>query len=500
MVDRVVVGDAHRVFLPDLGPRRAGAARFRGVRLLLTNLSPGGLSEDDLTDLALLQLDAVATIRALPDGLPGEIEFATLLPPEPEAVGAPGADKLYRVEKVPSVHRWDEDWLALITDLEAQFARSPQLTRIEGKDRTILVAVSTGRVEDSRRGLAELARLADTAGLTVVDQVLQQRRKLDGRTVIGQGKLQDLVVRSMHLGVEVLVFDRELSPSQLRNIAQSTDLKVLDRTQLILDIFAQHATTREGKLQVELAQLRYRMPRLALMPTAMSRLTGGIGGRGPGETKLEINRRRAQERVTRLERELAQLTKRRATQRGRRERSSIPVASIVGYTNAGKSTLLNRMTRSEVTAEDQLFATLDPTTRRMRFPEMREIVLTDTVGFIEDLPQTLVAAFQSTLEELEEADLLLHVLDASDPNVEHHVRAVTDVLTRLGVEDTAQLMVWNKSDIAEPEVLRQRLDEYDGIAVSARTGEGLEALLHEVERRLFREQLAQSHEQAEASR
>ncbi|MEN0063130.1 MAG: hypothetical protein AAGA48_13325 [Myxococcota bacterium] len=301
-VDRVVVGDAHRVFLPDLGPRRAGAARFRGVRLLLTNLGPGGLTEDDLTDLALLQLDGVATIRALPDGLPGEIEYATLLPPEPSAERTPGSEELYRRERVPSVHQWEDDWFVLITDLEAQFARSPQLTRIEGKDRTILVAVSTGRSEKARRGLIELARLADTAGLTVVDEVLQQRRKIDGRTVLGQGKLQELVVRSMHLGVEVLVFDRELSPSQLRNIAQSTDLKVLDRTQLILDIFAQHATTREGKLQVELAQLRYRMPRLALMPTAMSRLTGGIGGRGPGETKLEINRRRAQERVTRLER------------------------------------------------------------------------------------------------------------------------------------------------------------------------------------------------------
>jgi GTPase len=263
-------------------------------------------------------------------------------------------------------------------------------------------------------------------------------------------------------------------------------MKVLDRTQLILDIFAQHARSREGKLQVELAQLRYRQPRLAIMPTAMSRLTGGIGGRGPGETKLEINRRRADERATRLERELEELAQNRATRRGKRKRSGIPVVSIVGYTNAGKSTLLNRMTESEVVAEDKLFATLDPTTRRLRFPEEREIVLADTVGFIEDLPDTLVQAFRSTLEELEEANLLVHVLDASDPEVTHHREAVLGVLTDLGLQDTAQLLVWNKADQAAPEVLEGLVENYGGLPVSALTGEGLPRLLDTIERQLFR--------------
>lgn len=478
-IERVVVGDAHRVFLPDLGPRRAGASRFRGVRLLLTTLRPDGLSEDELTDLVLLQLDAVATVRVGDDGLPGRMETAVLLPPEGDDSAA------WRVEKHATVQAFDVDWGVAVADLESQFAQSPRLRKIEGAERVILVGVSTGRTRRGARGLRELERLAQTAGLDVVDAVLQRRRAIDGRTVVGKGKLQDLMVQSMHHGVEALVFDRELSPSQLRNIAQTTDLKVLDRTQLILDIFAQHASSREGKLQVELAQLRYRMPRLAIMPTAMSRLTGGIGGRGPGETRLEINRRRAQERVTRLERQLKKLAQNRGVRRRRRERSGVPVVSLVGYTNAGKSTLLNRMTRSAVLAEDKLFATLDPTTRRLRFPEQREIVLTDTVGFIEDLPETLVSAFKATLEELEEADLLIHVLDASDPDVEHQQKAVDDVLEALGLQDVPQLRVWNKRDLADADTLSTLIAHHEGVGVSALSGQGLHAFLDEVERRLF---------------
>ena len=320
----------------------------------------------------------------LPDGLPGEIEFAYLLPPTigassgpsagpaagPSAVEGAGPDAVYRTERVRSVHDWTDDWHAFLVDLEAQFARHPHLRKVDGRDRVILVAVATNDLPRARRGLRELGRLAETAGLVVVDSgpaAPQGAGRAHGdRTGQAPGAESS---GSMHLGAEALIFDRELSPSQLRNIATTTDMGVLDRTQLILDIFAQHAKTREGKLQVELAQLRYRAPRLAIMPTAMSRLTGGIGGRGPGETKLEINRRRAAERLTRLERELKSQAKNRATRRRRRGRSQIPVVSIVGYTNAGKSTLLNRMTRAEVVAADKLFATLDTTTRRLRFPD-----------------------------------------------------------------------------------------------------------------------------------
>jgi GTPase len=486
-VDAVIVGDAHRVFLPDLGPRRAGANRFRGVRLVLTNLRPEGLTEDDLTDLSLLQLDAVATLQVLDDGLPGAVQVGHLMPP------APGREVPWRVLDLPSIRDWTDDFTVFVEDLEAQFARAPTLQRVEGAEKVILVGLTLRDPQRARRGLDELERLAETAGLEVVDVELQRRDRIDGRTYIGKGKVQQLVVRSMHLGADALIFDRELSPSQLRNIAETTELKVLDRTQLILDIFAQHATTREGKLQVELAQLRYRMPRLTIMPTAMSRLTGGIGGRGPGETKLEINRRRATERLTRLERQLEKLAGHRATRRKRRQRSGIPVVSIVGYTNAGKSTLLNRLTRSTITAEDQLFATLDPTSRRFRFPEEREILITDTVGFIEDLPDTLVQAFRSTLEELTEADLLLHVLDAADGHVEHHLASVNTVLHELELQDLPVVLVWNKADVADPSTVRQLVAQHGGVAISAVTGEGLDGLLERIERRLFRAGRAAPH-------
>jgi GTP-binding protein HflX len=254
----------------------------------------------------------------------------------------------------------------------------------------------------------------------------------------------------MQLDANVLIFDPDLTPGQAHAIADFTDVKVIDRTMLILDIFAQRAKSRDGKLQVELAQLRYRLPRLHEKNTMMSRLTGGIGGRGPGETKLEENRRRARERINRLEREIGRFSAQRAGRRAQRGRRGLPVVAIVGYTNAGKSTLLNTLTASDVLAEDKLFATLDPTTRRLRFPREREIIIADTVGFIRDLPPDLAAAFRATLEELDEADLLLHVVDAADPDNEQQIAAVERILADLGLAETPRLLVMNKVDKLEP--------------------------------------------------
>jgi len=441
-----------------------------------------------VTDLTLLRLDAVVVVQSQPDGLPGAVEFAHLLPPGTR--GPDGAAVLHRVEGRPSVYGWEDDFSAFIRDLETQFRDQGASRSVAGRENAVLLSVTTRDARAARRSLEELERLAHTAGLRVVDQQLQVRRELDGRTLVGQGKLKELMVRCMQLGAEVLVFDQELSPSQLRNIATETDLKVLDRTQLILDIFSQRASTREGKLQVELAQLRYRKPRLAAMPTAMSRLTGGIGGRGPGETKLEINRRRADEREHQVERQLAEISAQRKMRRDRRKRVGLPLVAIIGYTNAGKSTLLNRMTSSAVDAEDKLFATLDPTSRRLRFPEAREIILTDTVGFIRNLPKDLVHAFRSTLDEALDADLLLHVVNAAETDVGVQKEAVDRVVADLEATDIPTLVVLNQIDRADPEVVAARTAEWDAVAVSGATGEGLPALLDRVERALFRERAA----------
>jgi len=306
--------------------------------------------------------------------------------------------------------------------------------------------------------------------------------------VVGRGKLEEIVGRAMQLGADLLIFDPDLSPGQARAITDRTEIKVIDRTMLILDIFARRAKSRDGKIQVELAQLKYTLPRLVEKNTMMSRLTGGIGGRGPGETKLEINRRRARERIHRLDEQIRELGKRRHERRKLRDSRSIPVVAIVGYTNAGKSTLLNTLTDADVLVEDKLFATLDPTSRRLRFPREREIVLTDTVGFIRDLPKDLASAFRATLEELDEADLLLHVVDAADHQYDSHIEAVERILDELGLAATARLLVFNKVDLLPRDVAAARLEGHRGaVGISALDAESTLPLLAAVERELWRE-------------
>jgi GTP-binding protein HflX len=478
-IQTVIVGDAHQIFIPELGRTRGSKSRFRGLRLVLSQLRGEGITKDNLTDLSLLRLDAIVALQTDAKGQPGALEMAHLVPPTND--GGP----MWEVEKRTGVHGWDTNFLTWIQDLEAQFTAVLSGAEESGRERAVLIGVATRGKKEAQLSIAELERLAHTAGLQVVDRMLQGRSRPDPRRFVGKGKLQDALLRCMHLGANVLIFDGELSPSQLRNVATDTELKVLDRTQLILDIFSIRAKTREGKLQVELAQLRYRRPRLATMSTVMSRLTGGIGGRGPGETKLEINRRRADERLKRIEKQLAKLGKDRALRRQRRKRVGLPMISIVGYTNAGKSTLLNRMTHSKVDAEDKLFATLDPTSRRMRFPRNREVILTDTVGFIRALPQDLVQAFRSTLEEVVEADLLLHVIDSGSVEASAHFDAVETVLKDLGVADTPQIIVLNKIDSLTAEALQEAQIIFKGYPCSALTGEGLVDLMGAIESSLF---------------
>lgn len=457
-----MVGDARSVFIPDLIAYRRGMDRLAGLRLVHTHLHGESLTDDDLTDLALLRLDLVAAIEARDDGLPGVVHAGHLLPANDDELP-------WSLESTPNVHALSDDFLEMIEALEAEFARLRKPRRAgDTRDRAILVHVSTAPPSVAEDSIAELRELARSAGIDVVHDAIQ-RRPVDPKYVIGKGRLKSILIRAMQLGAEVLVFDQNLAPAQVNSLAGFTDLKILDRTQVILDIFAQRAVTREGKIQVELAQLRYLLPRLGAKQTAsaLSRLTGGIGGRGPGETKLEIDRRRAQDRIAALEREIKKLGERRRLRRSARTQKAVPTVSIVGYTNAGKSTLLNRLTNSQVVAENALFATLNPVSRRLRFPEEREVIITDTVGFIRHLPEELMAAFRTTLEELDDADVLVHVLDASSPHLEEENRTVETILTELGLDQKPRILVLNKTDLCDPGVVEGLRRQFNGVPISA---------------------------------
>ncbi len=476
-VERVIVGDASRLWLPDVGRARAGQARLRGLRLVHTHLKSEPLSRDDLTDLALLRLDLVAAIGVSERGLPGVVHWAHLLPENP-------AQSLWLVETAPSLAAAPGDLMARVAALEVELADAARARPVNGAARAVLVTAASSRAE-VERSMEELRELARTAGVEVSGEIAQVRPHVDPRYLVGKGKLQDIVLRSMQSFSDTLVFGRELSPVQAAAIAEETSLKILDRTQLILDIFAQRAASRDGKLQVELAQLRYRLPRLAGRGDSLSRLMGGIGGRGPGETKLEIDRRRARDRIARLEREIDSLSRVRAVRRSRRERKRMPAVALVGYTNAGKSTLLEALTYAETFTCDALFATLDPLSRRIKFPVDREVVLTDTVGFLRDLPRDLVAAFRATLEELGEADLLILVVDGSDPDCEGKLAAVEGTLASLDLAATPRVIAVNKCDRLPPGEGERLAGRLGGVAISAAEREGLDALLGHVERGLF---------------
>jgi GTP-binding protein HflX len=479
-VEHVVVGNYRSIILPDLKRSRMGAERFRGLRCLHTHLSGEGLTQDDLTDLALLRLDLMASIDVHEDGLPGPVRAAHLLPangahppaqpsdPDEDqaADAAPPAIWEFLDPRVPS--QLDTDFIELINSLEEEMARARHVrSPRDQRDRAILVSVTTDSVASANESLEELRELARSSGVVVLDAIVQRRQKLDPRSLVGKGKLEELLIRSLQLGADVIIFDQNLTPAQVRAINEATDLKIIDRTQIILDIFAQRAQSREGKIQVELAQLKYMLPRLTGTGTEMSRLMGGIGGRGPGETKLEVDRRRVRDRIHHLERQIEQIRTSRQVQRARRERRDLPIVSIVGYTNAGKSTLLNALTSSAVTAEDRMFATLDPTSRRLRLPRDQEVIINDTVGFIRDLPPDLITAFRATLEEMEGSDVLIHLVDASSPQVDNHIASVEKILEELGLSDIPRLLVFNKVDLLTRDEFANFERAYGAVMVSA---------------------------------
>lgn len=471
-VTSVILGDGSRLYLPDIGRSRASSSRLRGVRLVVvkprrSTQATYPLDRDFRMDLEKLQLDLVLQIEGLPDGTAGRCVLGTLSP-----------SIHCQIESYSSFKAIDFHFSELIAELEASLLKSSPKVAYGAREKAVLVGVYATPREQWQASMNELQELAKTAQVQILDTVIQQRRVLDPRTIVGSGKLEELCLNALHLGAEMLIFDRDLTPSQLNAITEATDLKILDRTMLILDIFAQRAKSRSGKLQVELAQLQYSLPRLAKKHSGLSRLTGGIGGVGPGETKLELDRRRVKDRVAKLEREIDKLCEQRERTRQGRQNKHFPVVSLVGYTNAGKSTLMNRLTQSDIDAENALFVTLDTTSRKRWLPNGREIILIDTVGFIRDLPQGLINAFRATLEELQEADLLLHVVDGSDPEAPQHVRVVNDLIDTLGLSDKPKLLVVNKADRFEADFTQKAwMKQQEGILVSAQTGFGLSDLL-----------------------
>lgn len=475
-VEHVIVGNARSIVLPDLKRVRMGAGRFRGLRCLHTHLAGEPLTQDDLTDLALLRLDLMAAIDVRSDGMPGLVRAAHLLPANG---GSPDAGSLdpenetsasapiwgFLSPQVPS--QLDIDFIDLIESLEEEMARARHVRNPrDHRERAILVGVTTASSASAQESIDELRELARSADVVVLDSIVQRRQKLDPRSLVGRGKLDELIIRSLQLGADVIIFDQNLTPAQVRTINEATDLKIVDRTQLILDIFAQRAQSREGKIQVELAQLKYMLPRLTGTGAEMSRLMGGIGGRGPGETKLEVDRRRVRDRIHLLEKDIEQIRTSRRVQRTRRMRRDLPIISIVGYTNAGKSTLLNALTASNVTAEDRMFATLDPTSRRLRLPRDREVIINDTVGFIRDLPPDLITAFRATLEEMEGSDVLVHLVDASSEHVDEHIASVHKILDELELSGIRRLLVFNKADLLSLDDI-ENIKRDDAILISA---------------------------------
>ncbi len=488
-VESVIVGDATKIVLPAQDRSRLAESRFNGLRCLHTHIrGEAGLTHDDLTDLALLRLDLMAAIDVDPTtGLPGLVRAAHLLPASATngGEGENGERQTYRFLDPRLPGQLEINFLDLINSLEAELARNRGARKAaDNRDRAILVSVTTGSLTEARDSMDEMRELAISGGLVVLDEIIQRRPTLDPKTLAGRGKLDEIIIRSLQLGADIIVFDRELSPSQVRSINAATDLKILDRSQLILDIFAQRAQTSEGRIQVELAQLKYLLPRLTGTGAEMSRLMGGIGGRGPGETKLEVDRRRVRERIALLENKLKHVRESRNQRRAQRVRRRMPVVSIVGYTNAGKSTLLNALTNSNVTAEQRMFATLDPTSRRLRLPQEQEIIVNDTVGFIRDLPKDLLSAFKATLEELEQSDLLIHLVDASSPQLESRIASVNRILGELQLDAIPRLLVFNKMDLTEPEEMENLYRNFNAIPISAVDRTSLGRLVDEISQRL----------------
>ncbi|MBU7582249.1 MAG: GTPase HflX [Nostoc sp. TH1S01] len=502
-VIRVGVGTPRQTQIPPLELPRYGAERLSGIRCIATHLKSEPPNEVALTAMAMQRLDALVLLNITGTGFTRRGGGATgyvkeaylahlvsdtkqLVAVQDSGRGMQNSATYSSISPPMSLDMLaEQDFIDLVEGLEAEFRREFVAQEVDADhDRVLIVGVMTDELtpQQFHDTLAELGRLVDTAGGDVLQTVQQKRSRIHPQTVIGEGKVQEVALTAQTLGCNLVVFDRDLSPAQVRNLEAQIGIRVVDRTEVILDIFAQRAQSRAGKLQVELAQLEYMLPRLTGRGQAMSRLGGGIGTRGPGETKLETERRAIQRRISRLQQEVNQLQAHRSRLRQRRQHREVPSVALVGYTNAGKSTLLNALTNAEVYTADQLFATLDPTTRRLVIPhadtnEPQEILITDTVGFIHELPASLMDAFRATLEEVTEADALLHLVDLSHPAWLSHIRSVREILAAMPVTPGPALVAFNKIDQVDSETLALAREEFPlAVFISASERLGLETL------------------------
>ncbi|MHB1287284.1 MAG: GTPase HflX [Leptospirales bacterium] len=481
-VMEVLVGTTQEIYIEKLPASRGGDNLLRGLTLVHTHLRGEPLSQDDLNDLALLRLDAQIVLhlrRDTPDI--ATFSLATLSPD-------PLSSSPWVLESGLQINARNLEGHDRIEAIEEEMrrVRTSSRHRLSNRERAILVSVSPESVSSQEENIAELRELADSAGVDVLGVETQRVSTYHPSTLMSRDRLKSLIIHALQVQATLIIFEQNLSPAQVKTIADMTELKVIDRTQLILDIFARRAHSSDGKLQVELAQLRYLLPRLERRSTALSRLTGGIGGRGPGETRLEEDRRRVRDRISHLSQKLERVGQERQQRKERRKERELPIVSLVGYTNVGKSTLLNRLTGSDVLTENKMFATLDPTTRRLRFPQEREIILTDTVGFIRNLPGDLKRAFLATFDELKDAHLLIHVADASHVKVADQIERVDELLKEMELERIPCLLVLNKIDLLSPEertVVAARFPH--SIPISALDLSTLSPLLKEMETRLF---------------
>ncbi|EAZ94029.1 GTP-binding protein, HSR1-related [Crocosphaera chwakensis CCY0110] len=492
-VIRVGVGTPRQTQIPPLELPRYGAERLCGIRCIATQLKADPPKESSLTAMVLQRLDTLVMLSVTSEGkmrrgggATGYVKEAYIAHLLPASEFNPNHNYYWTVSPSMTLETLSEqDFLGLVEGLEAEFRREYVAQQVEGDhERVVIVGLQTEKMSDRTfaEELAEVERLVETAGGETVETIQQKRSHPHPQTVVGKGKVEEVALRVQTLGANLVVFSIDLSPAQVRNLETQLGVKVVDRTEVILDIFAQRAQSRAGKLQVELAQLEYMLPRLVGRGQAMSRLGGGIGTRGPGETKLETERRGIQRRISRLQQEVNKLQSHRSRLRQQRQKQEVPTIAIVGYTNAGKSTLINALTNAEVYTADQLFATLDPTTRRLSgidsdTQQLYTFLLTDTVGFIHELPPSLVDAFRATLEEVTEADALLHLVDLSHPAWQHHIQSVMTILQEMPLVPGPILLVFNKIDTVDGETLRVAQEEYPlAVFISASQRLGLETL------------------------